>query len=243
MELITKYPVLIDPTTEQKDKFRFTPDTKGMPGDLQTVQVGDLTIKGNTPVFEGDKQISQNDFLYLKEVQQNGEVLTPMDEYLYSERNISEGALGFGEFENWGDVFANADGDTTPSKKEQRRKARQEARAKANTTTPGNGEPSKEEQDAALKQGKFWNVLKGGWDNFTKSSSGQIILDSATNYVANKLGGTSNYGVSDTTPPTTTPDPKADGEPMSKTTKTILIVGGVALLGIIVYAFSKSSGK
>jgi len=236
MELITKYPVLIDPTQAQKDNFRFTADTKGLPGDLQTVQVGDIIIKGNTPVFEGDNQVSQNDFIYLKEIKDNGDVLTPMDEWLYSERNISEGELGFGEFENWGDVFSNGDG---PSKKDQRRiereARRKAAREKANQTTPGNGEPPANEQDAKAKEGKFWNVLKGGWDTFTKSPSGQIILDSATNYISNKFGGatpTTGGGVDDTPPA----DDKTTDEPMSKTTKYVLIGGGVLLVGVILYS-------
>jgi hypothetical protein len=239
MEILTKYPVLIDPTKEQKDKIRFTPNTVGYPGDLQTVEVAGLIIKGNTPVFEGDHQITRNEFIYLPEVKADGNVLTPMDEWLYSERNISEGALGFGEFENWGDVFANADGDTNESKKEKRRKARAAAKAKKDASTPGNGEPSKDEQDAKAKEGKFWNVLKGGWDNFTKSASGQIILDSATNYISNRLGGGSSYAPMDTTPPTTTPDPKAD-ESDNKTSKYLMIGGAVVLVGIIIYAFSKA---
>jgi len=241
MELITKYPVLIDPTQAQKDNFRFTADTKGLPGDLQTVQVGDIIIKGNTPVFEGENQVSKNDFIYLKEIKDNGDVLTPMDEWLYSERNISEGELGFGEFENWGDVFSNLTAEERQARKQERRisreAARKVAREKANQTTPGNGEPPAAEQDAKAKEGKFWNVLKGGWDTFTKSPSGQIILDSATNYISNRFGGatttTGTGGGADDTPAA---DDKTKDEPMSKTTKYVLIGGGVLLVGVILYS-------
>jgi hypothetical protein len=237
MEIITKYPVLVNPLTEQKDQFRLSPNTKELEGTMQVVNTGDFTIKGATPVFEGDRQISRNDFIYRDQVTGGDNVLTPMDEYLYSERNISEGALGFGEFENWGDVFSNYDG---PNKKDQRkidREARRKAaREKANKTTPGNGEPSAADQDAKAKEGKFWDVLRGGYQNFLKSSSGQIILDSATNYIANKFGGaTTNTGggVVDDTPPA---DDKAKDEPMSKTTKYALIGGGVLLVGVILYS-------
>jgi hypothetical protein len=231
MELITKYPVLVDPTAEQKNQFRFTPNTAGLPGDIQTVNVGDFSIKGTSPVFEGDKQISENDFIYRSQITDGDGVLTPMDEYLYSERNFSEGSIGFGEFENWGDVFSNASG-----KRQQRqfnRAERQKARDKANQTSPGKGEPSASEQDEKAKEGKFWNVLKGGWEGFTKSPSGQVILDSATNYISNKLGGNSfsQPGGDFSAPPVD--EPKA--EPMSKTTKYVLIGGGVLLVGVILY--------
>jgi hypothetical protein len=243
MELMTKYPVLIDPSSAQKDNFRFTKDTAGYPGDLQTVQVGDIVIKGNTPVFEGDNQISRNEFIFLPEVKADGNVLTPMDEWLYSERNISEGALGFGEFENWGDVFSNAGGrEGRADRKISREAARKAARAKANETTPGNGEPPKAEQDAAAKEGKFWNVLKGGWDSFTKSPSGQIILDSATNYISNRLGGGQGYTGEDA-PTTPNLEPKSDDQAKDKTTQHIMIVGAVVLAGIIVYALSKATKK
>lgn len=240
MELITKYPVLIDPTKIQKDNFRFTSDTKGMPGDLQITQVGNLSIKGNVPVFDGDNEVSRNEFLFATQVKDKNNVLTPMDEWLYSERNISEGSLGFGEFENWGDVFSNLTGEERKKRKEERRKLKAEAQAKKDASTPGNGEPSKEEQDAKAKEGKFWNVLKGGWDNFSKSSSGQIILDSATNYISNRLGGGSSYAPMDTTSPVTTPDPKAD-ESDNKTSRYIMLGGVVVLAGIVIFALSKAS--
>jgi hypothetical protein len=242
MEILTKYPVLIDPTTAQKNNFRFTPNTKGLPGELQTVEAADLVIKGNVPVFEGDHEITKNDFIFLNEIQKGKQILTPMDEWLYSERNVSDGALGFGEFENWGDVFSNASGKRQ-ERKMSREAARKAARAKANETTPGNGEPSKEEQDLKAKEGKFWNVLKGGWDSFTKSSSGQIILDSATNYLSNRLGG--GQGYSGDVPPTglPTPDPKTDDEAKNKTNKYLMIGGAVVLAGIVIYALSNASKK
>jgi hypothetical protein len=239
MELLTKYPVLVDPTKEQKDNFRFTANTKGLPGDLQTVESQGFVIKGNRPVFEGEREISQNDFIYLDEIKDNNKVLTPMDEWLYSERNISEGELGFGEFENWGDVFSNLTAEERQARKQERKisreAARKVAREKANQTTPGNGEPPAAEQDAKAKEGKFWNVLKGGWDSFSKSSSGQILLDTATNYLSNKLGANTaaqgGGGAVDDTPP-----PPPAPEPMSKTTKIALIGGGVLLVGIILYS-------
>lgn len=234
MELITKYPVLVDPTTEQKNQFRFTPNTDGLPGALQTVNVGDFTIKGTTPVFEGDRQVSENDFLYLKPIKDNGETLTPMDEYLYSERNFSEGALGFGEFENWGDVFSNASGK---DRRAQRRmlKIDKETYRKALKDEKG---ATVAEQEAKLEEGKFWNILKGGWESFKTSPSGQIIIDSAATNISNRLGGGSfsQPGGADVTPA-----PKTDDEPkpLSATTKYVLIGLGVLVVGAIIYSAVK----
>jgi hypothetical protein len=234
MEVITKYPVFVDPTTEQKNQFRFSANTKELEGRMQVVNAGDFTIKGATPVFEGDKQISRNDFLYRDQITDSDSVLTPMDEYLYSERNFSEGSMDFDEFKNYGDVFSDASGKRQ-ERRMSRQQARKAARAKANETTPGNGEPTAAEQDAKAKEGKFWNVLKGGWDNFTKSPSGQIIVDSATNYISNKLGGNSfsQPGGDISAAPV---DPTKDASaPMSRTTKLVLIGGGVLLVGVILY--------
>ena len=244
MELLTKYPVLVDPTAEQKDKFRFTSNTAGLPGDIQTVNAGEFTIKGTRPVFEGDNEISRNDFMYSTQVKNNNNVLTPMDEWLYSERNISDGSLGFGEFENWGDVFSNLTA-------EERRAKRQGRKANRKTTATMDeikkelqdipGGPTKTEQEAKLKEGKFWNSVKGGWDTFKTSPSGQILIDSVTNYLSNKLGGNSvsqqggGGEVTDESKNKTDDEPK----PMSATTKYVLIGVGVLLVGIIIYSVTK----
>ena len=210
MEVKTINPILVNPQDPNVNGYVGSNVVNlDLKGQAQDVDLGDFVVKGTNPVFVGDKEASRNEFLYSEPVEFEGEVLTPMDEFLYS----------------------NASG-----KRQERRinrAERQKARAKANETTPGNGEPSKEEQDAKAKEGKFWNVLKGGWDGFTKSSSGQIILDSATNYISNKLGGSAYSqpgGGVDVTPPA----PPVD-EPMSKTTKYVLIGGGVLLVGIILY--------
>jgi len=61
-------------------------------------------------------------------------------------------------------------------------------------------------------------------------------LDSGTSYIASKLGAT--VPTTDTTTPPSADDSK-DSTPMSKTTKTVLIVGGVAVVGLIIYAIAK----
>ena len=208
MEVKTINPILVNPEDANVNGYvggnTVNIDLKGK---AQDVNLGDFVVKGTNPVFIGDKEASRNEFLFAEPIELDSETLTPMNEFLYS--------------------------NLTGEERRKQRADRKAARQKANQTTPGNGEPTKEEQDAKAKEGKFWDVLKGGWSNFSKSPSGQVILDSATNYISNKLGGNSfsQPGGDITTPPATEPT----SEPMSKTTKYVLIGGGVLLVGIILY--------
>lgn len=218
MEVKTINPILVDPTDTNVNGYLGNSVVNlDLKGQAQDVNVGDFVVKGTNPVFVGDTEASRNEFLYSEPVEFGGETLTPNDEFLYSNVTGKE---------------------QRRINREMRRKA---AREKANQTTPGNGEPSASEQDAKAKEGKFWNVLKGGWDNFTKSSSGQIILDSATNYISNKLGGTaySQQGAGDIITDDNKKQPEE--EPMSATTKYVLIGTGVLLLGIIIYSVTKKN--
>ena len=218
MEVKTINPILLNPEDPNVNGYVGSSSVNiDLQGQSQDVNVGDFVVKGTNPVFVGNQEASRNEFLYSEPVMFGDETLTPMDDFLYS----------------------NVGGDERKANRDQRRinreAARKVARAKANETSPGKGEPSAAEQDVKAKEGKFWNVLKGGWEGFSKSQSGQIILDSATNYISNRFGG--NLGAEqggggvDDTPPA----PPA-GEPMSKTTKYALIGGGVLLVGIILYS-------
>jgi hypothetical protein len=208
MEVKTINPILVNPQDPNVNGYVGSNVVNvDLKGQEQDVDLGDFVVKGTNPVFVGDREASRNEFLYSEPVMLGDKTLTPNDEYLYS--------------------------NLTAEERRARRQERRISRATANKTTPGNGEPSKAEQDAKAKEGKFWNVLKGGWDSFTKSSSGQIILDSATNYISNKLGG-SAYSQPGAGADDTPPAPPVD-EPMSKTTKYVLIGGGVLLVGIILY--------
>jgi hypothetical protein len=216
MEVKTINPILVNPEDANVNGYvggnTVNLDLKGK---AQDVNVGDFVVKGTNPVFIGDKEASRNEFLFDEPVEFEGEKLTPMDEFLYS----------------------NASGKDRLEQEERRkqREERRRARQKANQTSPGKGEPSASEQDAKAKEGKFWDVVKGGWSNFTKSPSGQVILDSATNYISNKLGGNSfTQPGGETGLPAPTPPAPTD-EPMSQTMKIALIGGGVLLVGIILY--------
>lgn len=219
MEVKTINPILVNPQNPNVNGYVGSSSINiDLQGQSQDVNVGDFVVKGSNPVFVGNQEASRNEFLYSEPVMLGDETLTPNDEYLYS----------------------NLTAEERQARKQERRisreAARKVAREKANQTTPGNGEPPAAEQDAKAKEGKFWNVLKGGFESFKTSPSGQIILDSATNYLSNKLGGNSfsqGGGVVDDTP---AGDDKTKNEPMSKTTKYVLIGGGVLLVGIIAYS-------
>ena len=277
MNIITKYPVLVNPVRPDVNDYKLNDPKFDLPGAIQQVAVGDFVVKGTNPVFDNDKEVTQNEFMYLKEIDSNGEVLTPMDQYLYSGRNYSDGAFDFGEFESYGDVFENADGIVIGgnSRTVKGRKLPKEysntigeellgnpySKPKTNPIKPigkpggfstkitptqftstvqdiPGGPTAAEQVDKAKKEGKFWNGLKGGWEKFKVTENGQIVVNSAMALLLNKLGGVGiTAPTTDTAPPTTPPaDTK---QPMSKTTKTILIVGGVAVLGLIIYAVVK----
>lgn len=241
MNIVTKYPVLVNPARPDVNDYKLNDPKFDLPGSIQKVAVGDFVIKGTNPVFDNDKEVTQNEFMYLKELDGKGEVLTPMDEYLYSGRNYSDGKFDFGEFTSYGDVFENADGN--PLGKTNPLKAGlptgtisiTPSQYASNLQNIPGGPTAKEQADKAKKEGQFWNALKGGWEKFRRSDNGQILLTSGTSYIVDKLGGT--VPTTDTVPPVT--PPADDAKPLSKTTKTILIVGGIAVLGLIIYSVVK----
>ena len=254
MNIVTKYPVLVNPARPDVNDYKLNDPKFDLPGAVQQVAVGDFVVKGTNPVFDNDREVTQNEFMYLKELDAKGEVLTPMDEYLYSGRNYSDGKFDFGEFTSYGDVFENLTGAEllgNPYSKPKTNPLYGKPVGTSLTPTkitpaqftatvkdiPG-GPTAAEQVDKAKKEGKFWNGLKGGWEKFKVSENGQIIVSSAMALLLSKLGGAGTTApTTDTAPPADAP--KDDKTPMSKTTKTVLIVGGVAVLGLIIYSVLK----
>jgi hypothetical protein len=255
MNIVTKYPVLVNPAQPDVNDYKLNDPKFDLPGAVQQVAVGDFVIKGTNPVFDNDKEVTQNEFMYLKEIDSKGAVLTPMDEYLYSGRNYSDGAFDFGEFTSYGDVFENLTGEELLGNPYSKPKTNPLYGKPLGTSIPPvkitpsqftavvkdipGGPTAKEQIDKAKKEGKFWNSLKGSWDKFKVTENGQIIVQSGMALLLSKLGGAA---------PTTDTAPVADGnsneklngkQPMSKTTKTILIVGGVAVVGLIIFSVLK----
>ncbi len=251
MNIITKYPVLVNPMNVDINDYKLNDPKFDLPGSIQNVSVGDFVVKGTNPVFDNDKEVTTNEFMYLKEIDLNDEVLTPMDEYLYSGRNYSDGKFDFGEFDTYGDVFENLTGEdllSNPYSKPKTNALNTSLQTQTISITPSQyaanvknikGGPTAQEQiEKAKKEGKFWNSVKGGWDKFKTSENGQIMIQSGASYVLDKLGGTNATNTTTDVSNTTTP-PSDSKAPMSKTTKTILMVGGVAVIGVIIYMIAK----
>jgi hypothetical protein len=219
MNIVTKYPVLVNPARPDVNDYKLNDPKFDLPGAVQQVAVGDFVVKGTNPVFDNDREVTQNEFMYLKELDAKGEVLTPMDEYLYSGRNYSDGKFDFGEFTSYGDVFENLTGAEllgNPYSKPKTNPLYGKPVGTSLTPTkitpaqftatvkdiPG-GPTAAEQVDKAKKEGKFWNGLKGGWEKFKVSENGQIIVSSAMALLLSKLGGAG------TTAPTTDDDTNA----------------------------------
>lgn len=213
MEVKTINPILVDPTDSNVNGYLGNSVVNlDLKGKAQDVNVGDFVVKGTNPVFVGDTEASRNEFLYSEPVEFDGETLTPNDEFLYS----------------------NASGK---DRRAQRRmlKIDKETYRKALKDEKG---ATVAEQEAKLEEGKFWNILKGGWESFKTSPSGQIIIDSAATNISNRLGGGS---FSQPSGADVTPAPKTEDEPkpLSATTKYVLIGLGVLVVGAIIYSAVK----
>lgn len=230
MEVITQNPVLVNKGDIINGYTLNSEDNATLYGKQQSVSLGDIVVKGTNPVFSGNKEVSRNEFLFAEPVELEGETLTPNDEFLYS--NAGGDLLGnpySGKPTSWYKPVGTSYTTTkiTP------------AQYSASVKDIPGGPSAAEQVDKAKKEGKFWNALKGSWDKFKTTENGQIIVQSGMALILSKLGGAGTTApTTDTTPPVT--PPADDAKPLSKTTKTILIVGGVAVLGLIIYSIVKN---
>lgn len=234
MNIITKYPVLVNPVRSDINNYSLNESSEELPGQIQKVAVGDFVIKGTNPVFDNDTEITINDFMFLDQIKRDSETLTPMDEY---ENITGEELLGNPYSKPLGNPYSKPIGKPsgfitkiTPAQFTETVK-----------DIPG-GPTAAEQIVKAKNEGKFWNGLKGAYEKFKVTENGQIIVNSSMALLLSKLGGAG------TTSTTTDTAPTADGnsneklnskQPMSKTTKTILIVAGVAVIGLIIYSVVK----
>ena len=102
--------------------------------------------------------------------------------------------------------------------------------------------PSTADQNVAKQKGLFWDNLKKSWTTFSNSEAGKMALaqvDAAltarreTRFGAGQGGGFIS-------PDTITPEQPS--QPMSATTKILLIGGGLLVVGLIVYSVISSKG-
>jgi hypothetical protein len=101
-------------------------------------------------------------------------------------------------------------------------------------------EPPMPEQVAAKQKGMFWDKVKGGWSKISNNAGAQFALEKVAEFMKMKQGGGFGGGgfggggftggLPDSTP---TPAPTPAAEPMSKTTKIVLVVGGVLVVGLV----------
>lgn len=98
------------------------------------------------------------------------------------------------------------------------------------------GDPPMADQAKAKQKGLFWDKTKGAWAKISNSPSAQFALEKVAEYLKLKQGGgyTGGYtgGMPDATPTPTPTD--ATPTPMTKTTKIVLIVGGVLVVGLVI---------
>lgn len=98
---------------------------------------------------------------------------------------------------------------------------------------PTGSAPSSTQVEEQKQKGVFWDKAKGVWVRAKDSG----MLDNLANYFGLNTGAPTNPTVDTNTPP-------IDDKPkMSKGLKIGLIVGGVILLGVIVYAVTRPKGK
>ena len=102
-----------------------------------------------------------------------------------------------------------------------------------------NGEPSMPEQVAAKQKGLFWDKLRGGWSKVSNSPGAQFALEKVAEFMKTKQGGGFGAGAGGFTGgmPDSTPTPlptDTTPAPMTRTTKIVLIVGGVLVVGLVV---------
>jgi hypothetical protein len=216
MKVVTQNPVLVG----QEDYNGYTSNNENNPNlknSQQDINLGDISIKSSYPVIVDGKNISQNEFLYTIPSEVDGIDLTPTDDFLWS---------GFPGPTN--------DFKAPSSVKNFKPTPLTEKEYVAALKDVPNG-PSAKQQKDKIKDGQFWNNLKGGWDKFKKTDSGQILIQSGVSYLQKALDAKNQAN----TTPEQAVDTTPTKEPMSKTTKIALISTGVILLGVIIYFSTK----
>jgi len=220
MKVVTQNPVLVG----DNDIYNgYTPDNDNnldLKNSQQDINLGDISVRSSYPVIVDGKDISQNEFLYTIPSEIDGIDLTPTDEFLWAGFN---GPTSGTNFKSTG-LPANFGAGLT-----------EKEYTEALKDVP-NG-PTAKQQKEKIKEGQFWNNLRGGWDKFKKTDSGQILIQSGVSYLQSKLD-EKNQAAQQSQMPTATPE--APIQPMSKGMKIALIVGGVAVLGAIVYYITKT---
>lgn len=99
--------------------------------------------------------------------------------------------------------------------------------------------PSMDKQVDAKKKGMFWDKVKGGWQKISNSPAAQFALQQVGAYMAQNSGAPVQSAPVQSMPTPATDEPTT----MSKGVKIALIVGGVAVAGLIIYSIIGKGSK
>jgi hypothetical protein len=107
----------------------------------------------------------------------------------------------------------------------------------------GDKEPSIQEKlDRKQKRKEFWNKAKGTWEKISQSPAAQFALQQLAAYQAQKQGITDGSQIQPSKEVVSS-DSQAQNQSMSKTTKIVLGVAGVLVVGLIIYAVLSGDSK
>jgi hypothetical protein len=101
--------------------------------------------------------------------------------------------------------------------------------------------PPMKTQVDAKKKGLFWDKVKGGWQKISSSPAAQFALQQVAAYAAQNSGAPTASGQQQQEVVNT--DETTAKKPMSTGLKVGLIIGGIAVVGLIIYSMTSKGGK
>lgn len=100
--------------------------------------------------------------------------------------------------------------------------------------------PSAKDQQAAKDKGLFWDNLKKSWQAFSQSDTGKVAIAQIDAALTARREAKYGSGQGGAYLPSEQAAPKS--EPMSTTTKVLLIGGGILVAGLIIYSIVAKGG-
>lgn len=103
--------------------------------------------------------------------------------------------------------------------------------------------PTTQQQEQAKEKGVFWDNVKKSWQSFTNSETGKMALAQIDAAITARRE--AKYGTTFGSLPTDeiSRGGQPTSEPMSTTTKVLLIGGGLLVVGLIVYSMVVKGGQ
>lgn len=101
--------------------------------------------------------------------------------------------------------------------------------------------PPMDTQVKAKNKGMFWDKVKGGWQKISSSPAAQFALQQVAAYAAQNSGAPTASGQQQQQVETKVEENTK--KPMSTGLKVGLIIGGVAVVGLIIYSMTSKGAK